>query len=58
MDKLMRLSSFERAYEEDGYSRAEYNSYPGLVSTAKEFSASTERMVDFAESCLGVRAGS
>jgi transaldolase len=58
MDKLMRLPGFERAYEEDGYTRAEYNSYPGLVSTAKEFSASTERMVDFAESCLTVASAS
>ena len=53
MDKLMRIPYFERAYEEDGYTRSEYNLHPGLVKTADEFSKSTEEMVEFARSCLG-----
>jgi transaldolase len=52
MDRLMRIPYFERAYEADGYARSEYNSHPGLVKTAEEFSASTEEMVGFARSCL------
>ena len=35
MDKLMRIPYFERAYEEDGYTRSEYNLHPGLVKTAR-----------------------
>ena len=52
MDKLMRIPSFERAYDEKGYTRAEYNTYPGLVKTAEEFAASTTIMVEFAGDCL------
>ncbi len=52
MDKLMRIPYFERAYEENGYTRAEYNSHPGVAKTAEEFSASTQTMVEFAGSCL------
>lgn len=58
MDKLLRVPNFDRAYAADGYARAEYNSLPGLVKTAEEFSGFTNRMVEFAGSCLGVRAGS
>jgi transaldolase len=52
MDKLMRIPYFERAYEEDGYTRAEYNTHPALVRTAEQFSKATQEMVDFAASCL------
>ena len=55
MDKLMRIPYFERAYEENGYTRAEYNSHPGVAKTAEEFSASTQTMVEFAGSCLATR---
>jgi len=52
MDKLMRIPYFERAYEEDGYTRAEYNTHPALVKTAEAFSKATQEMVDFAATCL------
>jgi hypothetical protein len=35
MDKLMRIPYFERAYDENGYTRAEYNTHPALVKTAR-----------------------
>ncbi len=52
MDKLMRIPYFERAYEEDGYTRDEYNTHPALVKTADAFSKATNEMVAFAGSCL------
>jgi len=52
MDKLMRIPYFERAYEEDGYTRDEYNTHPALVKTAEAFSKATNEMVEFAGSCL------
>ena len=52
LDKLLRVPYFERAYAEDGYSRAEYNSHPSLVKTAQQFSKATEDMVEFADKCL------
>ena len=52
MDKLMRIPYFERAYEEDGYTRDEYNTHPALVKTAAAFSKATNEMVAFAGSCL------
>jgi transaldolase len=52
LDKLMRVPYFERAYAEDGYTRAEYNSHPSLVKTAQQFSKATDDMVDFADKCL------
>jgi transaldolase len=55
LERLMRIPYFERAYEEDGHSRSEYDTLPGLVMTAREFSAATERMVAFARSCLPER---
>ena len=54
MDRLMRIPYFERAYEENGYTRAEYNSHPGVAKTAAEFSAATQVMVEFAGSCLEI----
>jgi transaldolase len=52
MDKLMRIPYFERAYDEDGYTRDEYNTHPALVKTAEAFSKATNQMVEFAGSCL------
>ncbi|HDR15889.1 MAG TPA: transaldolase [Desulfobacteraceae bacterium] len=52
MDKLMRIPYFERAYEEDGYTRDEYNTHPALIKTADQFSAATVEMVEFAGSCI------
>lgn len=47
MDKLMKIPYFERGYVEDGYTAEEFNSYPALLATAKEFSGATQNMVDF-----------
>jgi transaldolase len=52
MDKLMRIPYFERAYEVDGYTRAEYNTHPALMKTAEAFSKATNEMVAFADGCL------
>jgi transaldolase len=59
MDKLMRIPYFSRAYDEDGYTRAEYNTHPALVKTHEAFSKATNEMVAFADSCLkgNCRAG-
>jgi transaldolase len=58
MDKLLRIPYFERAYEEDGYTRDEYNTHPALVKTAEQFSKATQQMVDFAGSCFPVGTAS
>ena len=52
MDKLMRVSYFEKGYSADGYSRDEYNTHPALQKTAEQFSKATEEMVAFAGKCL------
>ena len=52
MDKLMRIPYFERAYDENGYTRAEYNTHPALVKTHAAFSKATNEMVAFADGCL------
>ena len=52
MDKLMRVSYFEKGYSTDGYSRDEYNTHPALEKTAEQFSKATEEMVAFAGKCL------
>jgi transaldolase len=52
MDKLMQIPYFSRAYDEDGYTREEYNTHPALVKTHEAFSKATNEMVAFAGSCL------
>jgi transaldolase len=52
MDKLMKVPYFARAYDENGYTRAEYDTHPALVRTAEAFSKATNEMVAFAGSCL------
>ena len=52
MDKLLRIPYFERAYDENGYTREEYNTHPALVKTHEAFSKATNEMVAFADSCL------
>jgi transaldolase len=52
MDKLLRVPYFARAYDENGYTRDEYNTHPALVKTAEQFSKATNDMVEFAGSCL------
>jgi len=56
MDKLMRVPYFERAYAEDGYTRAEYDTHPALMRTAEAFSKATNEMVAFADNCLKTNA--
>jgi transaldolase len=52
MDKLMQIPYFSRAYDENGYTRAEYNTHPALVRTHEAFSKATNEMVAFADGCL------
>ena len=52
MEKLMKVPYFARAYDEDGYTREEYNTHPALVKTAEAFSKATNEMVAFADGCL------
>jgi transaldolase len=52
MEKLMKIPYFSRAYDEDGYTREEYNTHPALVKTHEAFSKATNEMVAFADSCL------
>ena len=52
MEKLLKIPYFARAYDEDGYTRAEYNTHPALVKTHEAFSKATNEMVAFADSCL------
>ena len=52
MEKLMKIPYFARAYDEDGYTREEYNTHPALVKTHEAFSKATNEMVAFAGSCL------
>jgi transaldolase len=52
MEKLLKIPYFARAYDEDGYTREEYNSHPALVKTAEAFSKATNEMVAFADGCL------
>jgi len=58
MAKLMKVPYFARAYDEDGYTRDEYNTHPALVKTAEQFSKATNEMVDFAASCLAAAPAS
>ena len=52
MEKLLKIPYFARAYDEDGYTREEYNTHPALVRTAEAFSKATNEMVAFADGCL------
>ena len=52
MEKLLKIPYFARAYDEDGYTRAEYNTHPALVKTHEAFSKATNEMVAFADGCL------
>ncbi len=52
MEKLMKIEYFARAYDEDGYTREEYNTHPALVKTHEAFSKATNEMVAFADNCL------
>jgi len=47
MQKLCRVPYFNQSYEPDGMTVDQFNTIPSLVSTYKEFSAATQKMVDF-----------
>jgi transaldolase len=47
MQKLRRVPYFNQSYEPDGMTVDQFNTIPSLVSTYKEFSAATQKMVDF-----------
>jgi len=52
LEKLLKIEYFARAYDEDGYTRAEYNEHPALKKTYDAFSKATNEMVAFADNCL------
>jgi len=47
MQKLQQIPYFKQSYEPYGLTLDEFNSIPALLSTAKEFSNATQKMVDF-----------
>jgi len=47
LDKLLRISYFEKGYAEDGLTPEEFNTHSALLATAEEFSNATRGMVDF-----------
>jgi transaldolase len=47
LERLLKIPYFRKAYEPDGYTPDEFNSLPSLLSTYKEFSGATEKMVQF-----------
>lgn len=49
-EKLERLPYFVQAYQADGLSETQFDSLPPLVSTYHEFSAATQKMVNFVAS--------
>lgn len=53
---LRRVPYFRRGFDEDGYTLEEFNTLPPLVSTYNQFSAATEKMVDFVRQALPVGA--
>ena len=50
--RAIATGDFARAYDEDGYTREEYNTHPALVKTHEAFSKATNEMVAFADGCL------
>lgn len=47
MAKLQRIPYFVKSYEPDGWTPEEFDTLPPLLSTFKEFSGATEKMVTF-----------
>ncbi|RZW19095.1 MAG: hypothetical protein EX260_08410 [Desulfobulbaceae bacterium] len=52
LDKLLKIPYFARAYSEDGYTAAEFNTHPALLETARQFAGVTEKMVNFVSEAL------
>ena len=56
MEQLEKIPYFTRAIRPDGYTTAEFNSLEPLMSTFKEFSGATEKMIDFVGTYMKARA--
>ncbi|MGI9536826.1 MAG: transaldolase family protein [Desulfocapsaceae bacterium] len=52
LDKLLRIPYFAKAYAEDGYTAAEFNTHPAILETARQFAGVTEKMVNFVSEAL------
>jgi transaldolase len=57
LEKLLRLSYFEKAYQRDGLAPEEFNTHPALTATEAEFSKATEGMVNFVAKRLAAKCG-
>ncbi|MFO7708321.1 MAG: transaldolase family protein [Desulfobacterales bacterium] len=57
MEKLFKIPYFERGLREDGYSPAEFNTHPALVSTARDFCVATQGMLDFVAARVAALSG-
>ena len=55
MARLRQIPYFVKGYEEDGYLQAEFNTLEPLLSTYREFSAVTEKMVDFGRDRMALK---
>jgi transaldolase len=55
MARLRQIPYFVKGYEEDGYTQAEFNTLEPLLSTYYEFSAATEKMVDFVRDRMALK---
>jgi transaldolase len=59
LDKLLKISYFAKAYAEDGYTAAEFNTHPAILETARQFAGVTEKMINFVSealvSCKGLK---
>lgn len=57
LEKLLRIPYFEKAYDENGLTPDEFNAHPAMIVTAKEFSKTTEEMVEFVAKRLATKCG-
>ena len=57
MEKLLKIPYFERGFSEDGYTAAEFNTHPALVSTARDFCVATQGMLDFVAARVSALSG-
>jgi transaldolase len=54
MNRLQRLPYFTESYDPNGMTPAQFNTISPLLSTFKEFSSATEKMVDFVRARMPV----
>lgn len=52
LEKLLKIPYFAKAYSEDGYTAAEFNTHPAILETAHQFAGITEKMVNFVSEAL------